>query len=69
MNGGLSALLLIEAAIRQYGRPPVGLDLRNVSPLFVDRRVTLAGTVLADGKAAIWAANPDGALAVSASFF
>lgn len=68
MNGGLTALLLVEAAIRRYGRQPAGLDIRNVSPLFVDRPVTLAGSAPVDGKAAIWAANPDGALAVSATF-
>ena len=68
MNGGLTALLLVEAAIRRYGRPPAGLDIRNVSPLFVDRPVTLAGTALTD-TAAIWAANSEGGLAVSVRFF
>lgn len=68
MNGGLTALLLVEAAIRRYGRMPAGLEIRNISPLFVDHRVTLAGgAMMADG-AAIWAADADGALAVSARF-
>ena len=64
MNGGLTALLLIEAATRCHGRPPVGLDIRNVSPLFVNQPVTLAGN-----GTAIWAANPAGGLAVLATFF
>lgn len=67
MNGGLTALLLIEGAIKRLG-PPKGLEIRNVSPLFVNQTVTLAGAAPADGAAAIWAANPDGGLATQVKF-
>ena len=67
MNGGLTALLLIEAAARRLG-PPKGLEIRNVSPLFVNQPVTLAGAAPHDGTAAIWAANPDGGLATHLKF-
>ena len=68
MNGGLTALLLVEAAIRHYGRVPSGLEIRNISPLFVGQPVVLAGQARAAEGAAIWAANVAGALAVSARF-
>jgi 3-methylfumaryl-CoA hydratase len=67
MNGGLTALLLIEAAIKRLGAPK-GLEIRNVSPLFVNQTVTLAGAAPVDGAAAIWAANPDGGLATQVKF-
>jgi 3-methylfumaryl-CoA hydratase len=67
MNGGLTALLLIEAAIKHLGLPK-GLEIRNVSPLFVNQTVTLAGAEPSGGAAAIWAANPDGGLATQVKF-
>ena len=67
MNGGLTALLLIEAATARFGAPK-GLEIRNVSPLFVNQTVTLAGALPIAGAAAIWAANPDGGLATQVKF-
>ncbi len=67
MNGGLTALLLIEAATKRLGLPRA-LEIRNVSPLFVNQAVTLAGAAPVDGSAAIWAANPDGGLATQVKF-
>ncbi len=67
MNGGLTALLLIEAATKRLG-PPTGLEIRNLSPLFVNRPITLAGAAPDGHAAAIWAANPDGGLAVQVKF-
>jgi 3-methylfumaryl-CoA hydratase len=64
MNGGLTALLLTEAASRAYGRAPSGLTFRNVRPLFCGNPMTLAG----DGRGLAWAADSDGALSVSATF-
>lgn len=61
VNGGLTLLLLLEAAIRRRGGPPVSLSVRNVRPLFAHAPVTLAG----DGDRA-WAADASGALAVMA---
>jgi 3-methylfumaryl-CoA hydratase len=61
VNGGLTLLLLVEAAIRHLGRLPTGIAVRNVRPLFAGLPITFAGT----GSAA-WAADAAGALAVSA---
>lgn len=61
VNGGLSLLLLLEAAIAQSGRALAGLAVRNLHPLFADAPLTLAG----DGARA-WVAGPGGELAVMA---
>lgn len=62
VNGGLTLLLLLEAAIREHGRVPTAVSVRNLRPLFANAPVTLAG----DGARAAWAADPEGALAVMA---
>jgi 3-methylfumaryl-CoA hydratase len=61
VNGGLTLLLLLEAAIRNVGRTPRGVAVRNIRPLYCGDAVTLAGS-----EAAAWAADGSGALAVSA---
>jgi 3-methylfumaryl-CoA hydratase len=61
VNGGLTLLLLLEAAIAAAARPLAGLSVRNIAPLFAGSPVTLAG----DGQRA-WAASASGALAVQA---
>lgn len=63
MNGGLTLLLLLQAAARATGRVPAGVSVRNVRPLFVGGTVTLAGA----GNQA-WAADAAGAVCVSADF-
>jgi 3-methylfumaryl-CoA hydratase len=61
MNGGLTALLLIEAARKQLG-PIAFYEARAVSPLYVGSQVTLNGRM--DGDTAIlWAADPSGGMA------
>jgi 3-methylfumaryl-CoA hydratase len=62
VHGGLTLLLLLEAAIREHGRAPAALSVRNLRPLFANAPVTLAG----DGARTAWAADPGGALAVMA---
>lgn len=62
VNGGLTLLLLLEAAIHEHGRTPAALSVRNLRPLFANAPVTLAG----DGARTAWAADPEGALAVMA---
>jgi 3-methylfumaryl-CoA hydratase len=62
MNGGLTALLLIETARLHLPRPIAGYAARAMSPLFVGQRVTFNGR-LAGGKALLWASGPDGGLA------
>ncbi|HTN09687.1 MAG TPA: MaoC family dehydratase N-terminal domain-containing protein [Acetobacteraceae bacterium] len=64
VNGGLTLLLLLEAAIRVHGRTPAALAVRNLRPLFANAPLTLAG----DGVRTAWAADAEGALAVMAEF-
>ncbi len=66
VNGGLTLLLLLEAAIRAHGRQPVSVSVRNIRPLHIGHDITLAGSTILAGKAAAWAADHTGALAVSA---
>jgi 3-methylfumaryl-CoA hydratase len=61
VNGGLTLLLLLEAAIRNLGRTPRGVAVRNIRPLYCGNPITLAGR-----DTAAWAADNTGALAVSA---
>jgi 3-methylfumaryl-CoA hydratase len=62
MNGGLTALLLIETARSHLPRPIAGYAARAMSPLFVGQRVTFNGR-LTDGMALLWASGPEGGLA------
>lgn len=65
VNGGLTLLLLLEAARRASGADPVSVSVRNLRPLHAGHAVTLAGTArAADARA--WAADGDGNLAVAA---
>lgn len=59
VNGGLTLLLLLEAAIAAAGPLSPALAVRNVRPLFANGPVTLAG----DGNR-FWAADAAGALTV-----
>jgi hydroxyacyl-ACP dehydratase HTD2-like protein with hotdog domain len=67
MNGGLTTLLVFELA-RAHGPAPVRYIVsRNVRALFVNRPITLGGEPSADGKKAkLWAADYEGALALTA---
>ncbi len=62
MNGGLTALLLIEAARPHLPRPIAGHAARAMSPLFVGQRVAFSGRLDGD-TAMLWASGPDGGLA------
>ncbi len=62
MNGGLTALLLVETARPHLARPIAGYAARAVSPIFVGQRVSFNGR-LAPGGALLWASGPDGGLA------
>jgi 3-methylfumaryl-CoA hydratase len=62
VNGGLTLLLLLlEAAVKNLGRTPRGVAVRNIRPLYCDNPIALAGR-----DAAAWAEDTTGALAVSA---
>jgi 3-methylfumaryl-CoA hydratase len=62
MNGGLTALLLVETARAHRNRPIVGYAARAMSPLFVGQSMTLNGRASQNG-AELWACGPDGARA------
>jgi 3-methylfumaryl-CoA hydratase len=62
MNGGLTALLLIETARPHLTRPIAAYAARAMSPLFVGQRVAFNGRLTGD-TAALWASGPDGGLA------
>jgi 3-methylfumaryl-CoA hydratase len=62
MNGGLTALLLIETARPHLPRPIAHYAARAISPLFVGQRVAFNGRLAGDG-AALWASGSDGGLA------
>jgi 3-methylfumaryl-CoA hydratase len=67
MNGGLTTLLVFELARARASTPIRHISSRNVRALFVNRPITLGGEPSADNKTAkLWAADPDGALALSA---
>lgn len=59
MNGGLTALLLVEAARAHLKGPITGYAARALSPLFVGQSMTLNGRVSENG-AELWACGPDG---------
>jgi 3-methylfumaryl-CoA hydratase len=62
MNGGLTALLLVETARPHLPRPIAAYAARAVSPLFVGQRVAFNGRIAGDA-ASLWASGPEGGLA------
>jgi 3-methylfumaryl-CoA hydratase len=61
MNGGLTALLLVETARPHLPRAIASYAARAIRPLFVGERVTFNGRS-AGNTAALWASGPDGGL-------
>jgi 3-methylfumaryl-CoA hydratase len=62
MNGGLTALLLVETARAHLPRPITAYAARALSPLFVGQRVAFNGRLAGD-TASLWASEPGGGLA------
>jgi 3-methylfumaryl-CoA hydratase len=62
MNGGLTALLLIETARPHLPQAISGHAARAMSPLFVGERISFNGR-LSGNTAALWASGPHGGLA------
>ena len=62
MNGGLTALLLIETARPHLSRPIAAYAARAMSPLFIGQRVAFNGRLAGD-TAALWASGSGGGLA------
>jgi 3-methylfumaryl-CoA hydratase len=65
VNGGLSTLLLLDAAVRHVGRAVAGFAARTASPLFCGRPLALCGTAPDEaGRALLWAEDDAGAVAL-----
>jgi 3-methylfumaryl-CoA hydratase len=62
MNGGLTALLLVETARPHLPGPIAGYAARAMSPLFVGARTHFNGRLAGD-TAALWASGPEGGVA------
>jgi 3-methylfumaryl-CoA hydratase len=67
MNGGLTTLLAYELARTHASTPIRYMSSRNVRALFVNRPISFGGEPSTDNRTAkLWAADPDGALALTA---
>ena len=66
VNGGLTALMLLDAALRHApGMTPRAADIRTMRPLTCGRPAALAGAApAADGTRALWAEDETGAPAL-----
>lgn len=65
VNGGLSTLLLLDAASRRAGRAIAGFAARTTSPLFCGRALSLCGAAPgADGRAPLWIEDDAGTVAL-----
>jgi 3-methylfumaryl-CoA hydratase len=62
MNGGLTALLLVESARKMLPGPIAGYDARAVHPLFVGESISFNGRNAGE-RVELWAAGPLGTLA------
>jgi len=59
VNGGLTALMLVETARPHLPGPIVGYEARAMAPLFIGQQITL-NTRIASDVAETWAAAADG---------
>ena len=59
VNGGLTALMLVESARPHLQGAIAGYDARAMKPLFIGQGVTLNGRLSGD-KSEVWASGPDG---------
>lgn len=66
VNGGLTALLLLELWTSATGRAPAEMTARNRRPLFCGRSARLCAAPAGDGWA-LWAEDADGAVALEAT--
>ena len=66
VNGGVTTLFLLEAALRrQPGAQVLATDTRTLKPLFCGRAATLCGTAPdAEGNSILWAEDDTGAMAL-----
>jgi 3-methylfumaryl-CoA hydratase len=67
VNGGLSAMLVLELARQALQRPLTHVAVRNVAPMYVNQPLTVCGRPGVEGRAAaFWIANEPGELTLSA---
>jgi 3-methylfumaryl-CoA hydratase len=66
VNGGVTTLFLLEAALRrQPGAQVIATATRTLKPLFCDRAATLCGSAPdAQGRSTLWAEDETGATAL-----
>jgi 3-methylfumaryl-CoA hydratase len=65
VNGGLTIMMLLEAALRHHPGRLEAADIRTLRPLTAGRPATLFGTAPAgDGTRTLWAADENGAMAL-----
>ncbi len=66
VNGGLSSLMLLEAALRQVpGGRVTEAEIRTLRPLFCGRPASLCGTAPdAEGRMMLWVEDETGAMAL-----
>jgi 3-methylfumaryl-CoA hydratase len=67
MNGGLTALLLVETARAHLPGRIAGYDARALHPLFVGESITFHGRLSGETTAELWACGPDGTRAYQVS--
>ena len=60
MNGGLTALLLVETARAHLPGRLAGYDARALHPLFVGESIAFNGRLAGKSAAELWACGPDG---------
>ena len=60
MNGGLTALLLVETARAHLPGRLAGYDARALHPLFVGESIAFNGRLAGESAAELWACGPDG---------
>jgi 3-methylfumaryl-CoA hydratase len=60
MNGGLTALLLVETARTHLPGRIAGYDARALHPLFVGQSMTFNGRMSGETAADLWTCGPDG---------
>jgi 3-methylfumaryl-CoA hydratase len=61
INGGMTALMLVETARPHLRGAITGYDARAMQPMFIGQSISLNGR-MADETAELWAAGPDGGI-------
>jgi len=65
VNGGLTILMLLEAALPRLPGRIAATEIRTHAPLFCNQAATLAGGAPEGDRVRLWAAGPEGRLILS----